>query len=102
MARTPIRTVADIGKLIRAKRRARDWDQGELATLARVSRLWINEVEQGKPGAGIARILRTLAVLDVQIVAEDESSDAPARSSRRSASSAAITQLVATPARKKK
>ncbi len=102
MTRTPLRTVADIGKLIRSRRRALGWDQGELAERARVSRLWINEVEQGKPGAGIARILRTLGVLHVRIVAEDSSEDSATPASRHSASDEAITRLVSRHDRKEK
>ncbi|WP_226372763.1 helix-turn-helix domain-containing protein [Allosphingosinicella flava] len=67
----PLRTAADIGALIRERRQAAGMDQATLAKRARVSRLWINEVEQGKPGAGIARILRTLAALDLQVRVHD-------------------------------
>jgi hypothetical protein len=51
-------------------------------------------VERGKPGAGIARVLRTFAVLDLDLVAEDGHSDSPAGTSRHSTSAAAITRLV--------
>ena len=94
MARTTLRTVSDIGKLIRAKRRALGLDQAELAERARVSRLWVNEVEAGKPGAGIARIMRTLAVLDLRLVAEDREPESTTDKSRHAASAAAITRIV--------
>lgn len=102
MPRTPLRTVADLGKFIRGRRRARGWDQAELAERARVSRLWINEVEQGKPGAGIARILRTLAVLDVGLVAEHGTAEPTTSPSRRSTSDEMITRLVSRHDRKGK
>ncbi|HYI39135.1 MAG TPA: hypothetical protein VE053_02325 [Allosphingosinicella sp.] len=94
MARTTLRTVADVGKLIRAKRRALELDQAELAERAHVSRLWVNEVERGKPGAGIARILRTFAVLDLRLVAEDGQADSATGTSRHTSSAAAITRIV--------
>lgn len=62
-----IRTARDIGALIREERTNAGWDQQTLATRAGVSRLWINEVEQGKPGAGIGRILKTLNALGVEL-----------------------------------
>jgi HTH-type transcriptional regulator/antitoxin HipB len=87
-----VRTVADLSAVIKARRLALGLDQAELADRARVSRLWINEVEKGKPGAGIGRILRTLAVLGLTVeVAED---DPVARRRRNSRTSAAITQAL--------
>lgn len=102
MARITLRTVADVGKLIRAKRRALGLDQAELAERAGVSRLWVNEVERGKPGAGIARILRTFAVLDLRLVAEDGQPASTAGTSSHTASAAAITRLVSGAGRRSK
>jgi HTH-type transcriptional regulator / antitoxin HipB len=62
-----LRTPADIGALIRARRRELGLDQAELAEMAGVSRLWINQVEGGKPGAGLGLVLRTLAALGIEI-----------------------------------
>lgn len=62
-----IRTARDIGALIREERTNAGWDQKTLAERAGVSRLWINEVERGKPGASIGRILNTLAALGVEL-----------------------------------
>ena len=62
-----IRNARDIGALIREQRTKVGWDQKTLADHAGVSRLWINEVERGKPGASIGRILKTLAVLGVEL-----------------------------------
>jgi HTH-type transcriptional regulator / antitoxin HipB len=66
-----VRTVSDIGALIRDARKQAGLDQGQLAELANVSRLWINEIEKGKPNAGVGRILRTLAVLNIELDARD-------------------------------
>jgi y4mF family transcriptional regulator len=67
MVRVALRTPADIGALIRARRRELGLDQAELAEIAGVSRLWINQVEGGKPGAGLGLVLRTLASLGVEL-----------------------------------
>jgi HTH-type transcriptional regulator/antitoxin HipB len=49
-------------------------DQIALATKAGTSRKWLVEVEQGKPGAEIGLILRTLKSLEVSIDLEADSS----------------------------
>jgi HTH-type transcriptional regulator / antitoxin HipB len=67
MTGPPLRTPSDIGVLIRARRRELGLDQAELAEIAGVSRLWINQVEGGKPGAGLGLVLRTLASLGVEL-----------------------------------
>jgi HTH-type transcriptional regulator/antitoxin HipB len=67
MSGAVIRTPADLGALIRDRRRGLDLDQAELASLVGVSRLWINQVERGKPGASIGLVLRTLMVLGIEL-----------------------------------
>jgi HTH-type transcriptional regulator / antitoxin HipB len=62
-----LRTPRDIGALIRAHRRALGLDQRALAARAGVSRLWIGEVERGKPGASLGLVLRVLASLGVTL-----------------------------------
>lgn len=62
-----IRNARDIGALIREERTNAGWDQKTLAARAGVSRLWINEVERGKPGASLGRILNTLAALGIEL-----------------------------------
>lgn len=92
MPSQPLRTVADLANVIRARRLALGLDQAELAERARVSRLWVSEVENGKAGAGIARIMRTLAALDLNLVVTDRGE--ASRSRRSSRSSDLITRLV--------
>jgi HTH-type transcriptional regulator/antitoxin HipB len=70
MAHTSLRTPADIGALIKARRLALGLDQAGLANRADVSRLWINQVERGKPGASLGLILRTLLALGIQLTGE--------------------------------
>jgi HTH-type transcriptional regulator/antitoxin HipB len=70
MAKVSLRTPADIGALIRDRRRALDLGQAELAAKIGVSRLWINQIERGKPGASLGLVLRTLAALNVALRSE--------------------------------
>jgi HTH-type transcriptional regulator/antitoxin HipB len=62
-----LRTPADIGALIRDRRRALGLDQAELADRIGVSRLWVNQVERGKPGASLGLILRALIAVGVEL-----------------------------------
>lgn len=76
MAGIPVRTPADIGALIRDRRKALGLDQAALAAKVGVSRLWINQVEGGKSGANLGLVLRTLAALDVTLSATTDSDGA--------------------------
>jgi HTH-type transcriptional regulator / antitoxin HipB len=67
MINLPLRTPADIGALIRARRRELGLDQAALAKRVGVSRLWINQVERDKPGAGLGLVLRTLGTLGIEL-----------------------------------
>ncbi len=67
-----VRTVTDLGELIRERRRKLGLDQAELAGRARVSRLWLSQVERGKPRAAVGLVLRTLQVLGVRLVVDGE------------------------------
>jgi len=62
-----IRTATDLGAFIRERRTRLGMDQIELAKKAWTSRKWLVEVEQGKPGAEVGLILRTLRSLEVSI-----------------------------------
>ena len=63
-----IRTVTDLGAFIRERRTRLGMDQISLAKKAGTSRKWLVEVEQGKPGAEIGLILRTLKSLEISII----------------------------------
>ncbi|MBR1003574.1 MULTISPECIES: DUF3320 domain-containing protein [Bradyrhizobium] len=54
---------ADLGALIRARRRALRWSQAHLAALAGVGRPWLVELEQGKSGAPMDLVIRALTAL---------------------------------------
>ncbi len=47
-------------------------DQAQLAEKAGTSRKWLIEVEQGKPGAEIGLVLRTLRILGVSLTIEGD------------------------------
>jgi HTH-type transcriptional regulator/antitoxin HipB len=68
-----IRTATDLGAFIRERRTKLGMDQISLAKKAGTSRKWLVEVEQGKPGAEIGLILRTLKSLEISISMEADS-----------------------------
>ena len=70
MSANILRTPADIGALIKDRRNALGLDQAALAARVGVSRLWINQVERGKPGASLGLVLRTLLALDIELTAD--------------------------------
>jgi HTH-type transcriptional regulator / antitoxin HipB len=60
-------TVGEIGAAIRARRREIGWDQATLARKIDASRLWVNQIEGGKPGASLGLVLRAFAALDLTL-----------------------------------
>lgn len=60
-----VRTANDIGKLIRAARKAKGWTQGRLAQQLGSTQKWVSQIEHGRSGADLDRVLRALAVLGV-------------------------------------
>jgi HTH-type transcriptional regulator/antitoxin HipB len=70
-----IRNISDLGAYLRARRTELGMDQATLAEKARTSRKWLIEVENGKPGAELGLVLRTLRALDVAV---ELSADVPA------------------------
>lgn len=65
-----LKSPAAIGALIRRTRRERGLDQLTLAARVGVSRQWVSEIENGKPTAELALVLRTFAALDIRIIAQ--------------------------------
>jgi transcriptional regulator with XRE-family HTH domain len=78
---TMIKTPAQLGALIKARRTELNIDQVTLAEKARVSRNWLMEIEKGVPGASVGVVLRVLAVLKVSLVSQP--ADTPERVSLR-------------------
>lgn len=61
-----VRTVKDLGALVRERRRSLGWSQSELASKIGVQRLWVSQFERGKATAHIGLVMRTLRALDLE------------------------------------
>jgi len=72
-----LRTPADLGALIRERRRKLGLDQNELARRTGASRQWVVAIERGKPRAEIGLVFRALAALGITLTVVDY--DATAR-----------------------
>lgn len=72
-------TSADVGSVIRTRRRELGLDQHELARMVGASRQWVLGVERGKDRADLSLVLRTLRVLGltVQVAPLSDASDDP-------------------------
>jgi HTH-type transcriptional regulator/antitoxin HipB len=70
------RTPRDIGLIMRERRRVLAWGQQELASRVGVSRQWVVDVEQGKPGTEIGLVLRALSALEIDVLLESPESSA--------------------------
>ena len=94
-----LRTPADIGALIKDRRRTLRLDQADLARNIGVSRLWVSQIERGKPGASLALILRAFAALGVELTGnplrQDGIPDAPHSSVVRPVVTPDINAIVA-------
>jgi HTH-type transcriptional regulator / antitoxin HipB len=79
MPQIQLRTPAEMGGLIRDRRRTLQLDQAGLARMIGVSRLWVNQIERGKPGASLGLVLRALDTLGVKLLADtpDSSTTGP-------------------------
>lgn len=75
-----LRTVKDIGALIRDRRRLQRIEQSELARKAGVSRKWLIELERGKPRADLSLVLRTLDALGLELTVEPRQRASQAKS----------------------
>ena len=65
-----IRTPAELGLIVRDRRRQLGLDQATLADRTGVSRQWVVEVEGGKPRAEVGLILRLLRALELDLWCE--------------------------------
>jgi HTH-type transcriptional regulator / antitoxin HipB len=80
-----VRTVVDLGVVVRAARRRANWTQAELAERAGVSRQWVVALESGQAArAELGRVLSVLAALDLpmtfpDLASKDQSTDSRPR-----------------------
>ena len=85
------RSPAELGAIIRERRRKLGLEQKALAEQVGVSRQWIIDIEKGKPRAALGLVLRTVNALGIWLDAGDE----PARQSSRSAADPDIDAIIA-------
>lgn len=71
MENRSIRDAADLGQLVRLRRKQLQLTQAELAEVAGVGKRFLSELERGKPTAEISKVLQVLSVLglDLQVAA---------------------------------
>jgi HTH-type transcriptional regulator/antitoxin HipB len=62
-----VRTPADLGAVIRGRRKQLKLDQAALAKQIGVSRQWVIEMERGHAGAELALVLRALDALSIRL-----------------------------------
>jgi HTH-type transcriptional regulator / antitoxin HipB len=80
-----VRTAAELGMAIRARRKDLHLDQAELARRLGSSRQWVIDIEKGKPKAELELVMRALNVLGLGMFVNDvregqpKPSDASAR-----------------------
>ena len=62
-----VATPADLGSLIRARRKEKGLTQTQLAGLCGVSLRFVSEVERGRPTAGVGLVLHLCARLGLDV-----------------------------------
>jgi len=72
-----VRSPADLGAVIRDRRKQLKLDQSSFARRIGVSRRWVIEIERGHPRAALALVLRAIDALDIRLDAHV--ADAPRR-----------------------
>lgn len=85
MARQAIRTVADLGLVLRAVRRSQRLRLDDVAAFAQVGHVFAREVEHGKETVQLGRVLRLLSELGVRLEADIPSEALPELERLRSA-----------------
>ena len=65
-----IHSTEELGRVLRAERKALGLTQGDLAAASGVSLRFVSELERGRPTAGVGRVLRVLKMLGVRVVLE--------------------------------
>ncbi len=78
MVEIEVISVAELGSVVRRLRAERQWTQTELADAAHVSRVFISQLENGKPRAEVRLVLAVLQALGASIrIASQERLDDP-------------------------
>ena len=64
----PVRSVLDLGQLMRSHRKGRGWTLKMLSGFANVSMRFLSELERGKETAEIGKALHALRLLGLEVV----------------------------------
>lgn len=72
-----VRTSADLGAVIRDRRKQLKLDQAAFAKRIGVSRYWVILIERSHPRAELGLVLRALDVLDIQLDASVRETNRP-------------------------
>jgi HTH-type transcriptional regulator/antitoxin HipB len=86
-----VKTSKDLGALVREQRTRLALTQEELAERVGVSRLWIVQLEKGKPTAQIGLVLRTFQELGLAL---DAAASSTIPSSRKGAARIDLSSLI--------
>ncbi len=62
-----IKSVIDMGQVIRMTRQQKGWSQSQLADQLGTSQRWVSEIENGKSRAEMGRVLKCLRVLEINL-----------------------------------
>ena len=89
-----VRTPADLGAVIRERRKQLKLDQAAFAKRIGVSRYWVILIERGHPRAELGLVLRAFDVLDIQL-------DASIRETNRRRPSAVDIDAIVAKAKRK-
>lgn len=89
-----MKTISDIGALTRDRRAQFRWSQEELAKRVGVSRLWIVQLEKGKPTAQVGLVLRVLKELGIALDASPSSHDDSSRDSRKNINAVDLDRII--------
>jgi HTH-type transcriptional regulator/antitoxin HipB len=90
-----VRTPADLGAVIRDRRKQLKLDQATFAKQIGVSRQWVIEIERGHPRAELGLVLRAIDALNFHLDAS------PDQTNRRRSSTVDIDAIVAKAKRSK-
>ncbi|QKC89648.1 transcriptional regulator [Mesorhizobium sp. NZP2234] len=66
-----ITSPADLGRLVRAARKRRDFSQQQFADLAGVGRRFLSELENGKPTLELGKVLKVAGAAGITLFARD-------------------------------
>lgn len=73
----PIKTRADVGRLIRIARKQRGWSQADLAKRLGSTQKWVSLVETGQTDPQIDMVLRAFRLLGVDLGARPRTERSP-------------------------